>query len=273
MIQQDFSFSGFAQQKFYRILNARLIDMLELGSGQRIVDLACGTGAILKLILERLRNARESVVIGIDQSSSALQQAAKDLASAKNAALEFVQSRVERLSRVVKGSVDTIVFCNGIHYIKDKGGLIREIRSVLRPGGIFAFNTSFFEGGQVPDSLRFYRRWMLKALKHLKYTYGLVPRKEDKVEARRQLSPDQYERLLEEGGLEVTRKEVHTVDMPLEGWLTISQYEDFIAGVMPGVPLEKASNSLKSAVKQTFEELNLNVVPRNWLYMVALRNQ
>ncbi|MFQ6616689.1 MAG: class I SAM-dependent methyltransferase [Fidelibacterota bacterium] len=272
MNRKDFSFSDFAQQRFYRKLNARLIDMLELGSGQRIVDLACGTGAILRLILERLRNARDSVIIGIDQSSSALQQAARDLANAKNAALEFVQSKVEGLSRVVKGSADTIVFCNGIHYIRDKVGLIQEIRQVLRPGGVFAFNTSFFDGAQVPESLRFYRRWMLKALKHLKNTHGLMPKRESKVEARIQLSPDQYEGLLKEGGLEVTRKEIHTVDMPLEGWLTISQYEDFIAGIMPGVPLDKASHSLKSAVRQTFKELDLNVVPRNWLYMVAQRN-
>lgn len=272
MTRNDFSFSDFAHQKFYKKLNARLIDMLDLGSGQRIVDLACGTGAILRLILERLRNARESVVIGIDQSASALQQAARDLASAKNAALEFVQSKVESLSRVVKGSADTVVFCNGIHYITDKRDLIREVRKVLRPGGVFAFNTSFFDGAQVPESMRFYRRWMMKALKDLKRTYGLVPSKEKKVEARKQLSPDQYESLLKEAGLDVMRKEIHTVDMPLEGWLTISQYEDFIGGIMPGVPLEKASTSLKSAVKQTFKELDLSVVPRNWLYMVALRN-
>lgn len=163
MNRKDFSFSDFAEQKFYRRLNGRLIDMLDFGSQQKIVDLACGTGAILRLILERLRNARESVVIGIDQSSSALQQAARDLANAKTAALEFVQSNVERLSRVVRDSADTIVFCNGIHYIRDKGGLIREIRKVLRPGGVFAFNTSFFDGAQVPESLKFYRRWMLKA--------------------------------------------------------------------------------------------------------------
>lgn len=62
------------------------------------------------------------------------------------------------------------------------------------------------------------------------------------------------------------------MDMPLEGWLTISQYEDFISGIMPGVPLDKASDVLKSAVTETFEDLNLSAIPRNWLYMVALRN-
>ena len=271
MTSSDFSFSKFAQHKYYRNLNARLIDMLDLSSGQRIVDLACGTGAIIKLVLDRLRNARDSVVIGVDQSALALNKAMKELSSAKLTALEFIQSRVEQISQVIKESADTIIFCNGIHYIPDKDILIDEVRKVLRPGGVFAFNTSFFEGAHPPESLQFYRRWMIKAMKHLKSTYGLRPERGDKVQSRQHLTPDEYEELLTQHGMKVKIKEVHTVQMPLEGWLAISQFKDFISGIMPGVPLDKASASLKESVKQTYEALELDFVPRNWLYVVAVR--
>jgi len=272
MATKEFSYIRFAQQRFYRNLNVRLIDMLDIGSKQRIVDLACGTGAIIKLVTERLRNASESVVIGVDQSSAALKQAMSELESVKVAALEFIQSGVERLSQVIKESADTVIFCNGIHYIEDKQRLIAEVRKVLRPGGVFAFNTSFFEGGQTPESHQFYRRWMLKALRYLRKTYGLSPNRSEKVEARRHLSPEEYEELLAEQGMTVKRRDIHTVQMPLEGWLGISQFKDFIAGIMPGVPLDKASDSLKEAVRETFKDLNLKFVPRNWLYIVALRS-
>ncbi|MBI4299291.1 MAG: methyltransferase domain-containing protein [Chloroflexi bacterium] len=271
MAPQDFTFRAFAQQGFYRNLNARLVDMAGITPGQRIVDLACGTGAVTKLILERLKSARESVVIGIDQSSIALRQAIEELANARESAIQFVQGKVEHLSQVIKESVDTIVFCNGIHYIEDKGSLLEEVQKTLKPGGVFAFNTSFFEGAHTPESGQFYRRWMFKAIRDLKDNYGLMPVRSEKVESRKQLTPEQYEALLVQHGLRIQSKEISTVQVPLEGWLDISQFEDFISGIMPGVPLDKASTSLKESVTKTFQELNISVVPRNWLHVVAIR--
>ena len=271
MVSKDFSFKTFAQLPFYRNLNARLVDMADIAPGQRIIDLACGTGGVTRLILERLKNAKESVVIGIDQSSTALKQAMEELANVKEAALQFIQSKVEHLSQVIKESVDTVIFCNGIHYIQDKHGLLDEVQKTLKPGGLFAFNTSFFEGAQPPESVQFYRRWMFKALRELRSKYGLMPDRAEKVEARKHLTPEQYEELLTQHGMKIQRREISTVQVPIEGWLDISQYEDFIEGVMPGVPLDKASASLKEAVTQTFKELNISVVPRNWLHVVAVR--
>ena len=94
--------------------------MAELKDGQRIVDLGCGTGGVTRLILDRLRDAHESVVIAIDQSAFALKQAMENLRDARDASVHFVQSRVEQLSESVNKSADTIVFCNAIHYVNDK---------------------------------------------------------------------------------------------------------------------------------------------------------
>ena len=58
MASQDFGFSKFSNNEFYSALNARLVDMADVGSEQRIVDLACGTGGVTQLILERLIGAR-----------------------------------------------------------------------------------------------------------------------------------------------------------------------------------------------------------------------
>lgn len=271
MSQNDFAFTDFAQQRFYEKLNTRLIEMIEIGSGQRIIDLACGTGAIIKLVVNKLKHARDSVVVGVDQSASALKEAMKELAGVKNATLEFVQSKAEHVSQVIKGSADIVILCNAIHYVADKNRLVEEIVKILRPGGVFAFNTSFFEGGQPSESKGFYRRWMLKALKYLKRSYGLFPAKAEKVEARKQLSPEEYEALLVQHGMKIKRKEIYTVQMPLNGWLNISKFKDFISGVMPGIPLEKASDSLKKGAVETYEELKISSVPRNWLYIVANR--
>ena len=110
MTTEEFSFAKFSMNAFYASLNARLVDMVDLGPNQRIVDMACGTGAVTRIIVERLKGARDSVIIALDQSASGLKQAMEELKDVRDSAVEFVQSRVEHMSDAVKESVDTIFY-------------------------------------------------------------------------------------------------------------------------------------------------------------------
>ena len=273
MVGNDFSFATFSKNEFYSTLNARLVDMADVSSDRRIVDLACGAGGVTRLILERINRTKDTVVIALDHSSVALKTAMEDLKDISNNAVKFVQLGVENVSDAVKESVDTIVFCNAIHYVPDKDAVVSDIANALRPGGKFAFNTSFYEGGQHEDSTAFYSKWMLKAMRILRKEYGLKPqRSAEKVESRRQLTPDDYGNLMERNGLTIVRQTVDTVPVPIEGWLDISTFSDFIEGTMPGVPLEKASAALQKGVRQTYEEMGVTHVPRNWLDVVAVKS-
>ena len=264
----ELSFKWFAEHGFYKTVNSRLVESSGIRPGQKIVELACGTGAVTRLLVEKLRGARDSLLIGIDSSATSLREAVEQLSSVRDVALEFIHGRAEALSEMVKERVDGVIFCNGIHYVEDKDHLLSQIAATLKPGGTFAFNTSFFQGAQLPETEQFYRRWMFKAIRTLRARYGMMP-KAQKVEARRQLTPDQYADLLQGHGFSIRRQAVQPTDVPLEGWVDISRYEDFVAGAMPGVPLEQGSEALRESVKQTFQELGLQSVPRNWLTMVA----
>ncbi|SVE24987.1 uncharacterized protein METZ01_LOCUS477841, partial [marine metagenome] len=189
-MSEDYSFSKFSNNSFYQKQNAHLIDMAGIGSGQRIVDLACGTGGVTKLILEKLKDAREFVIIGIDHSSVAIKLAMEDLKDARDSAVHFVQSQIEHLSDSVKESADTVIFCNAIHYVPDKEALLAEISKSLKPGGKLAFNTSFFEGAHLDETLLYYRKWMFKASRILRREYGLSPSRTQKVESRKHLTPE-----------------------------------------------------------------------------------
>ncbi len=271
MSPENFGFKKFAGNPFYSEQNARLVDMAGVGPGQRIVDLACGTGAVTRLIAERLRNARDTAVIGIDHSASALKQAMEDLKDVRDSAIQFVQSQMEQFSEAVKESVDTVIFCNAIHYVPDKDALLADISKALKPGGKLAFNTTFFEGAHPLETLTFYRKWMFKATRYLRREYGLSPSRSDKVEARKQLTPDEYKTLLEDNGFRIAEQKIDTVEFTLEGFMDISTFEDFIEGTMPGVPFDKASASLKAGAKEAFEEMKVDFIPRNWLDIVAVR--
>ena len=271
MDPDQFTFTKFANNAFYRTQNANLIDMAGVGSGQRIVDLACGNGGVTKLIVERLRGARDSVIIGIDHSSEMLRLAMEEFNGAKNAAVQFVQSQVEHVSDAVKESVDTVFFCNAIHYIPDKNELLSEVSKMLKPGGKLAFNTSFYDGAHPPETILFARKWMMRSARILRREYGLSPVRSDKVESRRQLTPEDYRGLLEGHGFRIAKQEIETVQVPIDGWRDISAFKDFIDGVMPGVPLDKASAALQKGCEQVFQEMKLDFVPRNWLRVVAVR--
>ena len=271
MSGSDYSFSTFSKNEFYSQLNARLVDMAEVGSDLRVVDLACGTGGVTRLILERINRTRDTVVIALDHSQTALKAAMEDLKDISGNAVRYVQSGVENVSEAVKDSVDTVVFCNAIHYLPDKDRVVHDISAALRTGGKFAFNTSFYEGGQHEESSAFYSKWMFKAFRILRKEYGLKPNRAVKVESRRQLTPEEYSNLLERNGLTILKQKVDTVQVPIEGWLEISTFSHFIEGTMPGVPMNEASAALQEGIRQTYLELNVTHVPRNWLDIIAVK--
>ncbi len=269
--EQDFSFSAFANAPFYVKINEDLVSLSGVCPGQSVVDLACGVGGVTKLIFEKLRGAKDSMITGVDLSSSALKQAREDFKDAKDAMVEFVQGRAEHLSQLIKEKVDAVVFCNAIHQFDDKETLLNEISNTLKPGGIFAFNTSFYEGGHTEGTEQWYRKWMFRSIRILRSEFGLTPVRANKVESRRHISVDQYVDILRDKGFDIREKRVTTIDVPLEGWVLISQFEDWINGVMPGVPLAPARESLQKAATQLFEEMKVNFISRDWLDIVAVK--
>ena len=241
-----------------------------LQPGQRVVDLGAGTGAVTKLLMEQVKSPGAEV-IAVEPSAGAIDVARRNLENIGEAVVRFVQGGAEKLSQLVKNPADAVFFCNAIHLVHEKARVLQEIRRTLRPGGIFSFNTSFYQGAEPPEAEQFYRRWMMKALRVLKTRYGLMPERTAKTEARVRLSEEDYLQLLKENGFRLRDKQVMTVQMPLGGFEAISEYSLWIEGVLTGVPLEAGAVSLKEGAREAFQELGLTTSPRNWLLVVASR--
>jgi ubiquinone/menaquinone biosynthesis C-methylase UbiE len=309
--EDEFSFSAFSNLPFYRDVNARLIDLSGIAKRDSIIDLGCGTGGVTKLILERVQAAREglsdrvqaareglgdrvqaareglqaareglservqaareTVIYAVDHSASALRAAMADLGSRREAAVRFIQAEAQQLQTAVRDQVDAIIYCNSIHYVPDKAGLVAQLRTKLRPGGVLAINTSFFEGSHPPATEEFYRRWMFRSLRILKREYGLSPDRSQKVEARKHLTAEEYEALLNGNGFQVTKKDLTNVEVPIDGWHHISGFSDWIQGIMPGVPLDRGRAALQQGLREVFAEMQIKSVPRTWLSLTAIR--
>jgi ubiquinone/menaquinone biosynthesis C-methylase UbiE len=264
-----FTLDKFAQHPFYQEVNRRLVALTGLRTGQHVVDLGAGTGAVTRLLAEQVKD-HGAEVIAVEPSQTAIEVATRNVENLRDGLVRFIQGSAERLSQLVRGPVDAVFFCNAIHLVQEKELVLNEIKQTLREDGTFSFNTSFYQGAEPPESQLFYRKWMIKALRVLKSEYGISPDK-TKVEARHRLTEAEYVALLEDNGFRIRNHEVVQVEMPLSGFESISEYSLWIEGVLPGVPLEAGAASLREGARQAFQELGLKFSPRNWLLVVASR--
>jgi ubiquinone/menaquinone biosynthesis C-methylase UbiE len=260
---QRFSFEAFTRHPFFTEVNRWIVDRV-IGPGrERIVDLGCGPGAVTQLIVDRVDP--ETRVIGIDPSESAL---ARARAAIKSKAAEFIQGSAEWVSRLVS-SVDAVVFLNAIHLVPDKAQVMAEIRKSLNAGGVFAFNTTFFNGAYVEGTTGFWRRWIVRAVQVLRER-GLDVRRDAKAEvARRFLSASEYANLCVQAGFEQPKVDLVRIEMTPESLEDIGHYSLFIEGALPGVPLEAGAEALKEGLRRAQEDTGFTNVPRNWLECVA----
>lgn len=108
---------------------AVLIDRLPPQPGERVLDLACGTGAVTRLVVERV--GPSGTVVGADFSPSMLAAARRataglpiDWREADAAALPFADA-----------AFDLVLCQQGLQFFPDRGAALREMRRVLAPNG------------------------------------------------------------------------------------------------------------------------------------------
>ena len=66
--------------------------------------------------------------------------------------VRFVQGDVTDLAATLGGPVDALFFGNAIHLVARPRRTVGQIAGLLVPGGVFAFNSAFFEGAYVPGT-------------------------------------------------------------------------------------------------------------------------
>jgi ubiquinone/menaquinone biosynthesis C-methylase UbiE len=262
---ERFSFTPFTRHPFFTQVNRWIIDKVVGPGRQIIVDLGCGPGAVTKLILERTAGAEPPPhVIGVDPSPSALDRARAAISSRL---AEFIQGSAEWLSKLVK-SADAVVFLNAIHLVPDKSQVLTEIRRVLKPGGLLAFNSTFFNGAYVEGTSGFWRRWIVRSVQALREK-GFEVQHKGHAAAMDWLSAEQYRAACTAAGLRPTTVELLRIDMTAAALADIGKFSLFIEGALPGAPLEEGSEALQIGLARTLDELKVDAVPRHWLEVVA----
>jgi trans-aconitate methyltransferase len=205
-------------------LAAGLLEMLEAKSGERVLDLGCGTGHLTAQIAETGAH-----VVGIDKSGEMIRQARQKYPS--------LQFEVMDACEIVFPKPFDAVFSNAtLHWIKEPERVITGIARALRPGGRFV--AEFGGKGNVSELMAAIERaWLKLGLPGPAPKPWYYP------------SVAEYAGLLERHGLEVTFANLFERPTPLEdgegglrNWLemfggafleklTPSQHDDMVAAV------------------------------------------
>jgi ubiquinone/menaquinone biosynthesis C-methylase UbiE len=277
----QFTFEVFASHAFYTEVNRSLVRHALTSLASRppnalltIVDMACGTGAVTRLIAEEIASqGRQAHIIGVDPSAEALRRAQRSMdemrAKGIQVKADFIQGEASDLPKIVQNT-DAAFFCNAIHLLSDKLSAFRLIASILAPDGIFACNSAFYNGTYVEGTERFYRLWIRRAVGWLRKEHPEAQlSREAKAMAMQQLDREGYICLLKEGGFSRVDVVEQQAIMTLDSWRDIGHYWLFIEGALPGIPLAIGAEALGISVYQAGDELGLMEIPRNWLQLVA----
>lgn len=107
-----------------------LCDAANITSGQRVLDVACGTGALTVAVAERVSPG--GTVLGIDANPEML-----EVARRKHPDIEWHDGHAEALP-FADASFDAVVSQFGLMFFGDRVAALREMQRVLRPGGHLA---------------------------------------------------------------------------------------------------------------------------------------
>ena len=111
--------------------------------GPRHLEVACGTGTLLELVLRwrRWKHLPQVHIVAVDYAESMLAGAERRFAGNPNVELRHADGAALPYP---DGSFDTANIANAVHCFPDVDGALKDILRVLKPGGTVAANVLLY---------------------------------------------------------------------------------------------------------------------------------
>jgi ubiquinone/menaquinone biosynthesis C-methylase UbiE len=266
------TFEPFAAEVAYINVNERLVDRLVRRlrncASITLLDVAAGTGLNTSIAYDKAKTfgARVNSTL-LDLDLPALHQAKQDVHADR---ADFIFASADYLPLVQ--NYDAAIFANSIHLLDNdaKERALAETWRVLRPGGLLALNSTFYDGAYPEESKPFYSRWIRRAI--VEINQRLPQRsKSGSVQAMEWLPAEGYRGLITGAGFKVIEMRERRVLLSQAAVRAISSYKEFAKGALHATDedADEASRALQVTVQQTFRDLKMKYLPRTWLEIVA----
>jgi ubiquinone/menaquinone biosynthesis C-methylase UbiE len=120
---------------FLRRLAERFLEDVPLRPGDRVLDVACGTGVVARLAAPRV--GRSGSVVGLDLNEGMLAIAGRH--AGDGAAIRWQQGDAAALP-FGAAEFDVVLCQQGLQFFPDRARALQEMRRVVVPGGMVALN-------------------------------------------------------------------------------------------------------------------------------------
>jgi SAM-dependent methyltransferase len=127
-----------------------LVNNLALERGDRVLDVACGTGATLLPTAEIV--GREGHVVGVDLAEGMIDRLRATIADLGLTNAEAHVGDGENL-QFDDGSFDGVICAFGLFFFADPSAALAEFRRVLRPNGVLGITTFARQGSDSMDTV------------------------------------------------------------------------------------------------------------------------
>ena len=294
VMKVDTTYEPYSKEPEYIDANRGLIATLDLAAVDRVADLACGTGLLSELLIERKPNL---AICGIDIDSEQIEIAGRAFAErgllvdslktlrscdlGSGGAVHLREGSADELP-FEDGELDLVVIGNAIHMMPDKDRFLAEVFRVLRGGGAFTFNSVFFAGTFPPGSENAYTEWLKEAVlvldeKNRALAAAGEPRikrvrgRGDRAFSKGWLTEDAWCAKVRDHGFSNVSSLKRDVPISRRGLELVGAYGGLAEVLMSGYPVAVASECLQTAVGRAFDRLGIDHVGRYWLEVVATK--
>ena len=114
-----------------RPLAIDLVETAGIRAGQRVLDVACGTGVVTRLAAERVGPTGH--VAGADINAAML-EVARSVSAGGQPSIAWYETAAEAMP-LPDASFDVVLCQMGLQFMRDKAAALHEMKRVLAPGG------------------------------------------------------------------------------------------------------------------------------------------
>lgn len=112
----------------------RLFNLLDLKAGESVLDIGCGSGILVPLILERIGPGGKLHEVDYAEKMIEVNRSLHN-----DPRIEFIVSSADKVD-IPGGSFDTAICFACFPHFEDKQGTLKNINRMLRPGGKLAIS-------------------------------------------------------------------------------------------------------------------------------------
>lgn len=267
-------YDPFAELPLARDIIKFFTSTIGISPGSRVLDVGAGTGESAEVILEYLKSPEGCCgkITLLEPEERLLERARQRL---PDGVAEYAHGYAQDLDEmnIEAGAFDFTVWSNGIHYLEDEVSLDRALRAIRRcTREKFGAWTTFMSEAYLGRTARFAGLWVLRAYRKL----GIDPKKERaKSHSLGIRGSAEYTAALKRAGFSAVKTKLVQFDLSPEVWESIARFRDYVGNALPEIPghpeitLSMRSEALVESVKEVYERLKVETLPRNWLYIEA----